>query len=435
MKDTNIIYKTEKHKNKFAKNIVLICFALTVCIMIAGCSLAEDIIGLFAPAPSSSSSEISRPKVTAPPKQDGETLYGYDYLTDDKVKEIYSVISDFANRTDDRAKEVFVDGSVTDKMISQAECAFLNDNPEIFWLDSTFSYYELDGHTYIRLKYTMDIDSRTKASQQLNETVENIISKMPGNLDQLQKELYIHDYLVDNCEYDDDAAEDDDYRNSAFNAYGALVKGRAVCEGYTRAFNLLCKKLDIDCTNILGEGENEAHIWNAVNIGGEWYQIDVTWDDTGASESESDYITRYLYFNVSEATMCKDHKIGALYDEVTDEVYENTDENLNVFVPKCTAEDYNYYNYYSVELKDLEDADDVIYAIADAAKKEEKCVYIKLDENLNYDDTADQMINDGYIADWINSANEINSYETEIAPETAVYELESFRILAVEISN
>lgn len=102
-----------------------------------------------------------------------------------------------------------------------------------------------------------------------------------------------HDYLCETVTYQE-------YGDVSHTAYGALVNHRAVCEGYTLAMDLLCYLSGIDCEHIFGSSRNEAHSWVRVNVDGNWYNIDTTWDDQSPQ-------IMYTYFMVSDDTMCLDH--------------------------------------------------------------------------------------------------------------------------------
>lgn len=87
-----------------------------------------------------------------------------------------------------------------------------------------------------------------------------------------------HDYIIRNCEYDYDTFLNMSIAGpEPFSAYGALLGGKAVCDGYSSAFSMLCRAADIPCLYI---GSTELnHSWNAVFTGGQVYFIDVTYDD------------------------------------------------------------------------------------------------------------------------------------------------------------
>lgn len=111
-----------------------------------------------------------------------------------------------------------------------------------------------------------------------------------------ENELAIHDYLVSNVQYGGVEEE-------AYTAYDALIKGRAVCSGYQEAFKTLLDMLGIENMAVTGNGNGESHGWNMVKLDGEWYHVDVTWDDP----IDGDGSISHKYFNVTDADMALDH--------------------------------------------------------------------------------------------------------------------------------
>ena len=146
---------------------------------------------------------------------------------------------------------------------------------------------------------------------------------------------YIHDYLCSKLYYNDDAASSSassapEYIN-AHNAFGALIglgfrdnklfgRGNVVCQGYADAFLLLCQQVNLPCAVVIGAGSGSStesdHMWNAVQLDGNWYCLDVTWDDidetSTTSNSTVDYSTMwYQYFLNNDYFVggSKDHNI------------------------------------------------------------------------------------------------------------------------------
>lgn len=69
---------------------------------------------------------------------------------------------------------------------------------------------------------------------------------------------------------------------------GNIGEDGPVCEGYARAFKVLCDAAKINCvlTDGLGrssKNRSEPHMWNYVEIDGSWYGVDVTWNDPGTT--------------------------------------------------------------------------------------------------------------------------------------------------------
>ena len=108
----------------------------------------------------------------------------------------------------------------------------------------------------------MSLDAEKKAE----ELVKSIIH---GCETELQMADAIHGYLAENCRYDDALAD------VSYTAYGALMNGEAVCQGYSAAFNVLCKNAGVKAIAV----SNDEHMWNMVLADGKLYHYDVTYDD------------------------------------------------------------------------------------------------------------------------------------------------------------
>lgn len=88
-------------------------------------------------------------------------------------------------------------------------------------------------------------------------------------MSQHQIALALHDYLVLNSYYDETLTK--------HTGYDLLVDGTAVCSGYAAAYQDLLSRAGISSVCVISEKMN--HGWNLVNIDGQWYHVDVTWDD------------------------------------------------------------------------------------------------------------------------------------------------------------
>lgn len=122
---------------------------------------------------------------------------------------------------------------------------------------------------------------------QAKALAEKIAVNQTNGLETAQDKLAaLHDYLILNCKYDVEAAEQEvlDGTSAPFTAYGALVDGKAVCSGYARAFMMMCEAVGIECIYISDSEMN--HSWNAVKIDDEIYYIDCTFDDPIPDQGE-----------------------------------------------------------------------------------------------------------------------------------------------------
>lgn len=187
--------------------------------------------------------------------------------------------------------------------------AFFYDNPEFFYVGSVISLegYKLEEesrYNTLLLTYTMDAPARAQARAQLTAATEQILAEAPETADEYEIELYLHDRLAERCRYEDAAAAEQEQYPHAFNAYGALVLGEAVCEGYSRGMLLLLQNAGIEGTLVTGQSisSGEEHMWNLVRINGQTYHLDVTWDD-------SDTIIRHNYFNQTDERIRLSHRL------------------------------------------------------------------------------------------------------------------------------
>lgn len=407
--------------------IAFIAFVLSLTVFsisfMSGCNILQEYL-----QNSSSQTETTvaetEPKPTAPEKNTDKVLYGYDNLDDETTRILYGLIDKYAN--EDESVSFHMDALMSTREIYEAIYAYKDDHPEVFWLKNYKSFSYVNGTYYFSLDFTVEGDEKEAAKQKFDSTVEKIVNGAPKNASEFELEVYVNDYIVDNCEYDFDYAESDENEGNAGSAYGVLVEGKAICEGYARAFNLLCSRLGLESANIYGKGDKESHIWNCIKIDGEWYQIDVTWNDP---DSEEENISRYFYFNLTDEQMYADHTAGELFKNITNDEYIELNYNANLFVPECTSTEYNYFIQKGVVVSDINDDDEVAEAIAEAAHNGDDYFYILIDDSLDFDYAAEQIIYEGYLASWIGSANLKNFYSPCLNVEAVVYKVYERKVL------
>ncbi len=177
------------------------------------------------------------------------------------------------------------------------------------------------------IPYLSAIDLRFELTEyeleQLDQEVERIVStKINDSMSDFEIVKTLHDYVADKVVYYDD------YENAVGNvhhtAYGALMEGSAVCDGYMDALHLLLDEAGIESYNISGDDldstDNYWHAWNLVKMGDDYYHIDLTWNDTSGNKIV------YDYFGKTDAEISEDHIIFPFND-----------------VPAANGETYDYY--------------------------------------------------------------------------------------------
>ena len=153
--------------------------------------------------------------------------------------------------------------------------AVINEHPELYFVDSSFRYItnsDTDTVMTVFLTYNNTLDdvifkAETKAA----------LSTVKDGMSDLQKAIVLHDYLAVNCEYDETESENGTLPQESYSAYGALVNRTAVCQGYALAYKYLLNQAGIECYMVTSYVME--HVWNLVKLDGQYYQVDVTWDD------------------------------------------------------------------------------------------------------------------------------------------------------------
>jgi len=129
-----------------------------------------------------------------------------------------------------------------------------------------------------------------------------ISSLITDAMSDYEKELAIHDWIIDWADYDVETKSNSpnakpDPDND--NPYGVLLHKKGICGGYTSTFQLFMDMLEIECITVAGVAESgEEHAWNMVKLNGEWYCVDVTWDDPVNDVSIYRPFVKHTYFNV-----------------------------------------------------------------------------------------------------------------------------------------
>lgn len=132
-----------------------------------------------------------------------------------------------------------------------------------------------------------------KEIEEINRVVDKVIAEKTSNDMPIREKIrVIHDYIIDNTEYDKlKTANINDTTYKSHTAYGALIEGYATCNGYSDAMTIFLDKLNVINYKI----SNDEHIWNLVYLDGKWYHLDLTWDDPISDEN----INRDTYFLIT----------------------------------------------------------------------------------------------------------------------------------------
>lgn len=133
--------------------------------------------------------------------------------------------------------------------------------------------------------------------------LEQIPALTDPDLSLYQRELALHDWMLDWAEYDPGELSNGPVGEPMphnDDPYGFLTGRKGICTGYASTFQLLMELCGIPCLTVNGtsHGGTEEHAWNLVQLGEDWYAVDVTWDDPVASFEVPPYMA-HMYFNVT----------------------------------------------------------------------------------------------------------------------------------------
>ena len=209
-------------------------------------------------------------------------------------------------------------GVATEKGIYTDLCAAIvalrYDRPDILWIGTmrygykvTVSGTESAKVTDVMFDFYLAYGGSEKdMREEMMARAKAIADQAAAAPDTYSKVLAVHDRLAELNVYGD---TDEDLSHTA---YSALIPGdpyEPVCDGYSKAFKIICGMLEIPCAM----PSSENHMWNNVKMeNGQWYNVDLTWDDKGES-------VRHDYFLVGSQTTVE----GTAFSKQTDHVEEN----------------------------------------------------------------------------------------------------------------
>lgn len=182
--------------------------------------------------------------------------------------------------------------------------AFDYDNPQFLALGSGYSYYYYPSTGYLQsvtIKYGRTYSQIATVQQTFDTNVKRVTDTAKNELTDYAKLKYIHDWIVNNTDY---TLNGPAYKSEAD---GAVVYGKALCEGYSKAFMYMAQELGFECICIVGKANNTAHMWNMVKMGGAWYHVDVTFDDPIMSDGSK--MLSHEYFLIGTYDINKTHTI------------------------------------------------------------------------------------------------------------------------------
>ena len=239
------------------------------------------------------------------------------------------------------------------------------DCPEIFFVSGFhFRYYPDSANVELSPEYLFDKNKIKDHQKAMKARVEKLV-RPAVTMAELEKEQYVHDFICQNVHYDKLK------KSYSHEILGPLGQGVGVCEGIAKTVKILCDQLGIWCIVVISEANPEKnikyrHAWNIVKIGGTYYHLDATFDNTLSHMGPM----RYDYFNLDDGKVFRDH------------------EPVIWKVPACTVSDGFYYRVKKLSFTKMEEVEK---RALQAAKKGKELIFHWRGGALNRE-TAAQML-------------------------------------------
>lgn len=291
--------------------------------------------------------------------------YSYKKLDSEKYTYIYDAIVTAVDRrrTDITFSDVM--GITAEDYLAVYQQIY-NDEINMFFIDPKIQYAVQSSTRTVAsavIIYKHGTAEIARMEEAIDEEVNKVLSGITSDMSQYDIVKYFHDYICENVVYDDEA-------DNCNNIYGAFVNKRALCQGMAKAFSYLCGRVGIETLTVTGDADGIAHMWNMVKIGGEWYHIDPTYDN-----SYGKYV-RYNYFCLDDDTIYSKRNV---YDQTYN-------------YPKANSSRCNYYVRNGLVGNDWSSVREILTEqVVSSAEEKKAAAQVRCADKAVYDEAMDKL--------------------------------------------
>ena len=263
-------------------------------------------------------------------------------------------------------------------------------NPELFWLRGSIDLAE-DGKS-AKLYYQCTQEQAESLETFLMRQVGIVLTQIPPEADDLKKVQVFHDYICHTNTFMKGGT-------TTSTVIGSLVDGVSQCLGYAKGMQYLCNIANIPCLTITGANDGGAsHAWNVVQMSGEWYNVDCTWDDPVLKVYDAGNAS-YMYLGVRDIDIANitHFDINKAYGE----------EFIYFEPPVCnsTAQNGDYvYGYYAASYE--EGYELLRKQMLEAVRTGSTVIHVKFAEQSTYLNAVERLKDNKEL---LNLKNEVNS--------------------------
>lgn len=204
---------------------------------------------------------------------------------------------------------------------NQLDTILHQEHPEWYYVTTVgagkfHTYDNSEPYEEVRISYYEN-------NTDLKQVIADFLKDAPKNGTDYEKELYVHDKLIEDTYYEAMNYTQETLANSLRDC---LVHHATSSLGYAYTMGALLNELGVPCSIVEGtftkDGQTEKRAWNRVTLNGKPYLTDAFQDDPyGRQHSMS-----HRYFNLTQKEMDRDHKPDQAEQEKA-----------------CTYSDQNYF--------------------------------------------------------------------------------------------
>lgn len=130
-------------------------------------------------------------------------------------------------------------------------------------------YPEEGQQQVVELKFTYQtsrVELRTLQNK-VAPVFSSALQHVSGNRTDTEKAMRLYSFLMDRYEYN--------IQTSITPAYSLLQHGVGDCRAFAMVYAAMCRQADVECRVVTGTRSGESWVWNALQIDGEYYYLDL----------------------------------------------------------------------------------------------------------------------------------------------------------------
>ncbi len=261
------------------------------------------------------------PQVAIPEKNNYAKEYDFEYVKFSKdfkplsYQELLNVFFTVINNGWDNftfyCPEEYTDCIEDIKKISKDDVLLTNINnythPFNNYVNIKTSYYE-NGEITLNIEHLYSEEEIIKINTYVDQIMQEILNESMSLEDKLKT---VHDFIINHANYDQERSTTGSSPYKSNSAYGILFEKYGLCSGYADTYAIFLERLGVKNFKVA----SLTHVWNAVEINGEFLNVDLTWDDPVSNDGIDNLWHKYFLIPSSKfKELDKDTEYDHIYD-------------------------------------------------------------------------------------------------------------------------